>query len=171
MSHSAMSTFIDSRSGLSVTRRYTCDADSSAPRSRSSGISSVVFQRHSHWRDPTEAETAAAVAELREIIGNRPDGPALLAEVAGILIGAREGELDEAKGKAAARLCIAAGADETLIPQWIQQGRRRRAMALLAALLGTVVPAIRRPGRLAGRMTVARTAFLWCLSLLPGQLG
>ena len=75
------------------------------------------------------------------------------------------------KGKAAARLCIAAGADETLIPQWIQQGRRRRAMALLAALLGTVVPAIRRPGRLAGRMTVARTACLWCLSLLPRQLG
>ena len=82
----------------------------------------MVFQRYSHWRDLTEAETAAAVAELREIIGNRPDGPALLAEVAGILIGAREGELDEAKGKAAARLCIAAGADETLIPQWIQLG-------------------------------------------------
>ena len=47
MSHSAISTFIDSRSGLSVTRRYTCEADSSTPRSRSSGISSVVF--HIWW--------------------------------------------------------------------------------------------------------------------------
>jgi hypothetical protein len=32
MSHSAMSTFIDSRSGLSVTRRYACEADNSTPR-------------------------------------------------------------------------------------------------------------------------------------------
>src|SRR5215467_924381 len=47
MSHSAISTFIDSRSGLSVTSRYTCDADSSTPRSRSSGTSSVVF--HISW--------------------------------------------------------------------------------------------------------------------------
>ena len=37
-------------------------------------------------------EEAAAVAELRELAGGRAD---LLAEVAGILEGASEGELDE----------------------------------------------------------------------------
>jgi hypothetical protein len=50
----------------------------------------------------TEAETAAAVAELREIVGERTD---LLDEVAGVLLGAHEGALDEAKARAAAQLC------------------------------------------------------------------
>ena len=31
----------------------------------------------------------------------------------------------EAKALAAAQLCIEAGADETLIPRWIEEGRRR----------------------------------------------
>jgi hypothetical protein len=31
--------------------------------------------------------------------------------------------------KGAARLCIAARADETLIPQWMEEGRRRTANA------------------------------------------
>ena len=83
-------------------------------------------QRHARWRELTEAETAAAVAELQEIAGDRTD---LLAEVAGLLLGAREGALDEAKAKAAAQLCRLAGADETLIPQWVEEGRRRAANA------------------------------------------
>jgi hypothetical protein len=49
--------------------------------------------------------------ELQEIAGGRSD---LLAETAGILIGAARGTLDEARTRAAA-LCIEAGADETLI--------------------------------------------------------
>jgi acyl-CoA reductase-like NAD-dependent aldehyde dehydrogenase len=49
-------------------------------------------QRHARWREPTEAETAAAVEELREIARDRRD---LLAEVAGILTGAAEGTVDE----------------------------------------------------------------------------
>ena len=84
---------------------------------------SAIAQRHARWRELTEAETAAAVAEVRETAAARSD---LLAEVAGIMLGASEGELDEPRSKAAARLCIAAGADETLIPQWIEEGRRRR---------------------------------------------
>jgi hypothetical protein len=66
-----------------------------------------VAQRHAGWRELTEAETAAAVAELRETAGGRTD---LLAEVADILLGASEGELDEPRSRAAAQLCIAAGA-------------------------------------------------------------
>jgi hypothetical protein len=84
---------------------------------------SAIAQRHARWRELTEAETAAAVAELRETAGDRSD---LLAEVAGIMIGASEGELDEPRSKAAAQLCIAAGADEDPIPGWIEEGRRRR---------------------------------------------
>ncbi len=79
-------------------------------------------QRHARWRQLTGAETADAVAEFREIAGDRSD---LLAEVAGLMLGAREGGLDEPKAKAAAQLCRLAGADEALIPQWIQEGRRR----------------------------------------------
>jgi hypothetical protein len=77
-----------------------------------------VAKRHAPWREPTRDETDAAVPELREIAGDRPD---LLAEVAGILLGASEGELDEPRSKAAASFCIAAGADESLIPGWIEE--------------------------------------------------
>jgi hypothetical protein len=78
-------------------------------------------QRHARWRELTESKTADAVAELREIAGGRAD---LLAEVAGLLLGAREGALDEAKAKAAAQLCRLEGADESVIPKWIEEGHR-----------------------------------------------
>jgi hypothetical protein len=81
-----------------------------------------VAKRHARWRKPTEPEIAAAPTELREVAGNRAD---LLAEVAGIVLGASEGRLDEPRARAAAQLCIAVGADENMIPQWIQEGRRR----------------------------------------------
>jgi hypothetical protein len=82
--------------------------------------------RHARWRDLTEPETADAIAGLREIAGGRAD---LLAEVAGILLGAREGALDEPRARSAARLCRLAGADEALIPQWAEEGKRRAADA------------------------------------------
>jgi len=82
--------------------------------------------RHAPWRRPTEAETAAAVDELREIAGDRGD---LLAEVAGLLIGFYRETNQERKAQAAARYCIAAGADPDLIPQWIEEGRCRGAAA------------------------------------------
>jgi hypothetical protein len=83
---------------------------------------SGIAMRHARWREPTESESAAAVAELREVAGDRPD---LLAEEAGIQLGFHEGGLDEPRAKAAAALLIAAGADEDLIPTWIEEGRRR----------------------------------------------
>ena len=83
-----------------------------------------IAKRHAKWREPTESETAAAVVELREVAGDRPD---LLAEVAGILLGASEGRLDEPRARAAAQLCIAAGADESLMPGLVEEGRRRAA--------------------------------------------
>jgi hypothetical protein len=43
----------------------------------------------------------------------------------GIVVGASEGQLDEPRRRQAAELCRLAGADEDLIPQWIEEGRRR----------------------------------------------
>jgi hypothetical protein len=80
--------------------------------------------RHqARWRDLTEDEEAAAVAALRELAAGRAD---LLAEVAGVLEGASEGEPDEPLTRSAARLCRQAGADPDAIPAWIEEGRRRR---------------------------------------------
>lgn len=79
-------------------------------------------RHHARWRDLTEDEQAAAVTELRELADGRAD---LLAEVAGLFEGTSEGELDEPLVRQAAQLCRLAGADETVIPQWIAEGRRR----------------------------------------------
>jgi hypothetical protein len=62
------------------------------------------------------------VTGLRELAGGRAD---LLAEFAGIFEGASDGELDEPLARQAAHLCRLPGADETLIPHWIGEGRRR----------------------------------------------
>jgi hypothetical protein len=81
---------------------------------------------HARWRELAADEEATAVAELRELAGGRAD---LLAEVAGVLEGAREGELDEPLARQAADLCRKAGADPEAIPAWIEVGRARRANA------------------------------------------
>jgi hypothetical protein len=75
------------------------------------------------WRELTGAEEAAGVSALRELAGGRAD---LLAEVAGILEGTSEGELDEPLARSAAQLCRKAGADSEAIPRWAAEGRRRR---------------------------------------------
>jgi len=97
---------------------------------------SGAVQRHARWRDPTEAETAAAVNELKEILAGRNDAAVLLAETAGLMLGFREGTPDEPRARAAARFCLEAGADEDLIqggspresagPRW-RGGHRFRA--------------------------------------------
>jgi hypothetical protein len=83
-------------------------------------------QRHAPPQPPTAAETAAAVAELREIAGGRGD---LLAEVAGLLTGYFRGTAEEMRAGTAARLCRAAGADTALISRWTAEGERRAAVA------------------------------------------
>lgn len=85
-----------------------------------------VAGRHAPFREPTGAETATAVTELREIAGDRGD---LLAEVAGLLIGFYQETKQERKAQAAARYCVAAGADPDLIPHWMEEGQSRAAVA------------------------------------------
>ena len=90
-------------------------------------------RRHAKWRPLTPEEEAAAVTELRALAAGRSD---LLAEVAGIYEGTSEGELDEPLARCAARLCRQAGADEALIPQWADEGRRRAAAARVPPFSG-----------------------------------
>jgi hypothetical protein len=85
-----------------------------------------MAKRRATWHELTDAGHAAAVTELRELAGGRGD---LLAEVAGILEGASEGELSEPLHRQAAELCRDAGADPEAIGAWIEEGRRRRATA------------------------------------------
>ncbi len=89
--------------------------------------------RRAQWRQLAEDGEAAAVAALRELAGERAD---LLAEAAGILEGTSEEELDEPLAQQAAQLCRKAGADESAIPVWIQEGRRRAAAARMPPFSG-----------------------------------
>jgi hypothetical protein len=91
--------------------------------------------RHALAREPTAAETVAALRELREIAGGRAD---LLAEVAGLLIGYYRRTAEELKARVAAYYCMAAGADLELIPRWIEVGCSRAAAARLSPPAGLV---------------------------------
>jgi hypothetical protein len=81
-----------------------------------------VARRLTHARPLTGAEQQEAAAALSQVARGRAD---LLAESAGLAIGAHEGGADEARYLQAAQLCIDAGADLSLIPDWIEEGRRR----------------------------------------------
>ena len=83
-------------------------------------------RNRARWRELSSDEEAAAVAALAQLAAGRAD---LLAEVAGILEGAADGELDEPLARQAARLCRQAGADPEAIPRWIEVGRERAAQA------------------------------------------
>ena len=71
-----------------------------------------------------------AVAELREVAGDRSD---LLAELAGVSLGLAEGGMPPLapRYRAEAELARAAGADEGQIEQWIEIGRKRAGQARL----------------------------------------
>ena len=86
----------------------------------------AAARRLASWHELTSAQTAAAARELQDVANGRSD---LLAEVAGLPLGAHQGSLDEPEARAAAELCRAAGADEDLIPRWLGEGRRRAANA------------------------------------------
>ena len=74
----------------------------------------------------TAEQEAAAVAELTEAAAGRAD---LLAECAGTALGFGEGGQDAARYRQIAELCIAAGADRSLIEHWIAVGRQRATAA------------------------------------------
>src|SRR5215469_8582096 len=99
------------------------------PPARMHGTAVAVAACHEapgpSWHEPAEAETAAAVAELHEILAGRDNGPVLLVEVAGLMIGYHEGGVDEPRARAAAHYLTEARADPDVIGLWAEEGRRR----------------------------------------------
>ena len=83
-----------------------------------------IAVRHAGWGATTEDEMAAGAAELQQVADGRAD---LLAETAGLALSTseRKGAEYAAQAQAIAELCRLAGADESLIPQWTEEGRRR----------------------------------------------
>jgi hypothetical protein len=82
-------------------------------------------QRHARRGELAEDERQAAVGEMRKLAAGRGD---LLARVAGIELGFGEGEPADTMSLSlrVAALCREAGADESLIPEWVAIGRERR---------------------------------------------
>ena len=86
---------------------------------------SGIARRHTRWGGLSEAEKEAGATELRQVADDKAD---LLAEVAGIELGAAEGNGDKygARAQAVAELCRMAGADEALVPQGRDRARAGR---------------------------------------------
>jgi hypothetical protein len=77
------------------------------------------------WRLTAEEEATAA-AELKQAAAG---WAALLAECAGLALGYGEHQLDGARYRHIAELCVAAGVDQTLVEAWIEIGRQRASAA------------------------------------------
>jgi hypothetical protein len=88
-------------------------------RMRYAQVAGAAARYAQGWRLTAEEE-AAAIAELTQAAAGRAD---LLAERAGTALGFSEGGLETARNRQIAELCIAAGADQTLIERWIAVGR------------------------------------------------
>jgi hypothetical protein len=129
---------------------------------------SGIAQRHARWGALDEAEKAAGAVELREVADDRGD---LLAEVAGIAMGASEskGPEYEAQAQAVAELCRLAGADEAAIPRWVEVRRERAELARKPPLSGT--PG-RRPFKARGQSNYGAglTQRRWGLARLPAAI-
>src|ERR1700750_249681 len=78
-------------------------------------------KRYARTGRVSEADALAELAEICEGL----DAPVLLAEAAGILLGACRREEEKPAAEKAAVLLRKAGAREGLIPQWITEGERR----------------------------------------------
>jgi hypothetical protein len=71
-------------------------------------------------------EEATVATELKQAA---PRWAALLAECAGLALGYGEHQVDAARYRQIAELCIAAGVDQTLMEAWIEVGRQRASTA------------------------------------------
>ena len=106
-------------------RFYSAGMTSLDPdRLRYAQIAGAAARHAQAWL--TAEQEAAAVAELAQAAAGRAD---LLAECAGTALGFGEGGHDAARYRQIAELCIAAGADPSLIGRWTAVGRVRAAAA------------------------------------------
>ena len=84
-------------------------------------IAGTAARHAPSWR-PGGPDNATTIAELAEIADGRAD---LLAQCAGLALGYGERQPEAAHYQRMAELCLAAGADQTLIQRWIDIGRQR----------------------------------------------
>jgi hypothetical protein len=102
-----------------------CMASYDPDRVRYAQVAGAAARYAQGWRLTAEEESAA-IAELTQAAAGRAD---LLAERAGTALGFSEGGLETVRNRQIAELCIAAGADQTLIERWIAIGRELAAAA------------------------------------------
>jgi hypothetical protein len=111
-------------------------------------IAGTAAKHAPSWR-PGGREKAAAIAELAGISAGRAD---LLAKCAGLALGYGERQPEASHYQRMAELCIAAGADKTLIQRWIDIGRQRARTTVAVPFIGYL------PGELTPSGPGARTA-------------
>jgi hypothetical protein len=86
---------------------------------------------HVRLNPAQDAPRDVALAAVAELVGERADRAALLAETAGVMLGTARWPEDADQAERSAELLKAAGADQDLIPQWVAEGQRRAARAAL----------------------------------------
>ena len=105
---------------------YSCLMSSLAPdRPLVTPIIAPTTPSTPGWRLTAEEE-ATAVAELKQACAG---WAALLAECASLALGYGEHQLDAARYRHIAELCVAAGVDQALVEAWIEVGRQRASAA------------------------------------------
>ena len=105
---------------------YSCSMSSLAPdRLLVAPIIAPTTPSAPGWQLTAEEE-ATAVAELKQAAAG---WAALLAECASLALGYGERQLDAARYRHIAELCVAAGVDQTLVEAWIEVGRQRASAA------------------------------------------
>jgi hypothetical protein len=103
------------------------------------------------WQSTAE-DRAAAITAVKQAAAGRAD---LLAECAGLALGYGERQPDAACYRQMAELCIAAGADKTLIQRWIGIGRQRAATAAAIPYTGYLPSELLHPVQVLGEVTHA----------------
>ena len=93
-----------------------------------------TVSRLATWSMSADRE-AAAVTELRQLAGHRPD---LLAHEAGLALSHAGSGTDGQLHQVRADLWIKAGADVSKIPEWIEIGRARAAVAAAIPYTGSM---------------------------------
>lgn len=92
-----------------------------------------------HLNASEDAPRDEALEAVGELVAGRDDAPELLAEVAGVMLGAARWPEDQDQARRSAELLRAAGADEERIPYWTQEGKRRAERAAMPPFGSRVV--------------------------------
>ena len=98
-----------------------------------------TVRHHVRLNPAQDSPRDVALAAVAELVDGRPDGPALLAETAGIMLGTARWPEDTDQAERSAELLEAAGADQKLIPHWVEIGHGRATAAAKPPFGGKVI--------------------------------